>query len=476
MARGRARSGLPRHPVSGLGSPDLTLLYDSLHHHGGVTATPVDARDGETWMRIDTPTAELWGMHNGTAVLLAASTGDGAIPAAHAPTHYDGGTDPLTLANLVGDLPWERVSETMNVVEQGDNVEFGVAFIADLRADTLQFGAAAWSGGNGPIITDIPPGSAVVPNLNAEFLGGQNSAYHRARTNHTGTQGWATLTGTPTTLAGYGISDAAASVHDHAAVDVSSGNLAYARLPTGSGSWDVGSGNVLTLPRGVAASAGIGVFGSPVAGFGVAHLTNHMLFRPASGGSSIQFQNSSSVERFRIFVEEPSGYVGFAGQAGFDLRFQNVRSGTSTVVLVTKDSTLNVGIRTATEFGGGAGVVGIANALALPGSAVSGGGVLHADAGALKWKGSSSTVTTMGPAEPHCPTCGRDFALGEWENEGGVYPAGYLALCGWCVAEVLRDSFGGKGIIAMQDFSRPDHPRGLMLTTMFNELEVSLGA
>lgn len=69
-----------------------------------------------------------------------------------------------------------------------------------------------------------------------------------------------------------------------------------------------------------------------------------------------------------------------------------------------------------------------------------GGGYLFAAGGAGKWKGSSGTVTTFGPAEPHCPACGRDFAL-EWENEA----YGKLTLCMWCLTDGMT-----KGIITKE--------------------------
>lgn len=59
--------------------------------------------------------------------------------------------------------------------------------------------------------------------------------------------------------------------------------------------------------------------------------------------------------------------------------------------------TLNMGIGT-TDYGGGAGVVGIANVTTAPGSTPSGGGVFYVQAGALKYKGSSGTVTTLAAA------------------------------------------------------------------------------
>jgi len=49
-------------------------------------------------------------------------------------------------------------------------------------------------------------------------------------------------------------------------------------------------------------------------------------------------------------------------------------------------------------FGGGDGVIGIANATTVPNSNPSGGGILYAQAGALKWRGSAGTVTTIAAA------------------------------------------------------------------------------
>ena len=62
-----------------------------------------------------------------------------------------------------------------------------------------------------------------------------------------------------------------------------------------------------------------------------------------------------------------------------------------------------------------------------------GGGYLYAEAGAGKWKGSSGTVTTFGPAEPHCPRCGRDFAV-QWVNKNDDEE---LSLCMACLDKAL---------------------------------------
>jgi hypothetical protein len=50
------------------------------------------------------------------------------------------------------------------------------------------------------------------------------------------------------------------------------------------------------------------------------------------------------------------------------------------------------------SLGGGVGVINITNATTVPTSNPTGGGVLYAEAGALKWRGSSGTITTIAAA------------------------------------------------------------------------------
>lgn len=50
------------------------------------------------------------------------------------------------------------------------------------------------------------------------------------------------------------------------------------------------------------------------------------------------------------------------------------------------------------SLGGGAGVIGIANATTVPTSNPTGGGILYVESGALKYRGSSGTITTLGAA------------------------------------------------------------------------------
>lgn len=61
-------------------------------------------------------------------------------------------------------------------------------------------------------------------------------------------------------------------------------------------------------------------------------------------------------------------------------------------------NTANFGFNTPTEFGSGSGVFGIANASVAPTTNPTGGGVLYVEGGALKYRGSSGTVTTIAAA------------------------------------------------------------------------------
>jgi len=68
-----------------------------------------------------------------------------------------------------------------------------------------------------------------------------------------------------------------------------------------------------------------------------------------------------------------------------------------TAITTTTGRNLQLAGNTASS-GGGAGVVGITNATTVPTSNPTGGGILYVEAGALKYRGSSGTITTLGAA------------------------------------------------------------------------------
>lgn len=65
---------------------------------------------------------------------------------------------------------------------------------------------------------------------------------------------------------------------------------------------------------------------------------------------------------------------------------------------VTIVTTKSLAVNGTASLGGGAGVIGLLNATTVPSSNPTGGGVIYTEAGALKYRGSSGTITTLGAA------------------------------------------------------------------------------
>lgn len=82
----------------------------------------------------------------------------------------------------------------------------------------------------------------------------------------------------------------------------------------------------------------------------------------------------------------------------FEIFRSTSNTGNPTTFVAAFDSSSNFGLGTASQFGTGAGCFGLANAATAPTTNPTGGGVLYSEAGALKWRGSSGTVTTVAVA------------------------------------------------------------------------------
>ncbi len=85
------------------------------------------------------------------------------------------------------------------------------------------------------------------------------------------------------------------------------------------------------------------------------------------------------------------------------LRTGDSTVGTSSISLsspttIVGDQDQNVALVHGTSFGGGSGVIGIHTATTVPNTNPTNGGILYVEAGALKYRGSSGTVTTLGNA------------------------------------------------------------------------------
>lgn len=133
----------------------------------------------------------------------------------------------------------------------------------------------------------------------------------------------------------------------------------------------------------------------------------------ANADSNFQFQNSGGVGlSITAKSAAAAGNFGTTGIAAANLTVMETDEHlligpsaakvlyleTARAVRLAIDGTGNIGLWTSTQFGDGTKVLGIQNASVVPSSNPTGGGVLYADSGALKWRGSSGTVTTLAAA------------------------------------------------------------------------------
>jgi hypothetical protein len=482
----------------------------------------------------------------------SAAEGDDGL-SEHAATHAPGGSD--------------DISGYYRAIDNKDFTGLGQALFDSVRATgpfitqdgfqawndpdfdlypVIQFGSGLsrvyFADESGNVAPDVAVGrsgagvfSAILGLIRANELGGasKDSAYHLARANHTGTQGWATVDKTSSSLAdlatrsasdlstgllgtarggsgadGSSLSAnvflgspsggagavsyrtlAAADIPSLDAAKITSGTLARARLAAEVAYED--EANVFTatgnkfeqLLRVGSPTPGAGlVVGSQSSVLDAGGLTSNVgltVYVDSSGAASgINYANpnvgvsAGLVHQFLLAtdtgvykralstqLDKNNGGSGTAW-SNTDATKQNVvyrlrmLKGGSTADSFRIDSVgPNFAFGGNNSYGGGLGVINIANATTVPTSNPTGGPLLYADAGAIKGRGTSGTVSTLAAADPHCPTCGRDFAS-EYESDVSGR-SGYLAICWWCVAEWM-ESQGMPGIIRKMDYARPE--------------------
>ena len=159
-------------------------------------------------------------------------------------------------------------------------------------------------------------------------------------------------------------------------------------------------------------AAGLGTFAgiSSSASVTITATNGNFVSQGASGQwSGLDLKNSTS-NRWKI---QRNGTAESGSNAGSDLDiYAYMDDGTTslTPVRITRATgivTINNGLTLATttslslgtpSLGGGAGVISIANATTAPTTNPTGGGILYVESGALKFRGSSGTVTTIAAA------------------------------------------------------------------------------
>ncbi|MFB6548680.1 hypothetical protein [Streptomyces sp. NPDC056405] len=122
-----------------------------------------------------------------------------------------------------------------------------------------------------------------------------------------------------------------------------------------------------------------------------------------SGGTAINAVDRLSTETFGAYVLRTAGADRWSFQmlndSTSDLHVTNSAQGTTALLVEDRLTAPNISLLTATKsYGSGVGVVFIANASTAPTTDPTGGGIIYAEAGALKFRGSSGTVTTLANA------------------------------------------------------------------------------
>jgi hypothetical protein len=123
----------------------------------------------------------------------------------------------------------------------------------------------------------------------------------------------------------------------------------------------------------------------------------------ATGGTSINAVDRAATTNFGAYVLRTATVDRWALQmlndSTNDLLLSDSANGTTAILAEARATAPNLSLLTGTKsYGGGVGVIYVANASTAPTTNPTGGGVLYVEAGALKYRGSSGTVTTIANA------------------------------------------------------------------------------
>jgi hypothetical protein len=307
----------------------------------------------------------------GTAVITTDSRlSDARTPLAHAATHGSAGSDPVTLAqsqitNLVSDLSAKAPSASPT---------FTGTVTTPVTSGTL-----LWTDSSGVLgKVGNAPGLGYVP-YTASVGGGiawQNLAtLVKTDSANAFTVGGHTITNNATGTIPLTITGASGQTADLLLLR-SFGLTTQFRVD----------------PNGMTIANSLGVAGSP-SGISYAYFTT-----PSASAKPIVVRGAASQSANLFELQNSAGGL----QGGFrssGVPFMSAIQGLdlNTAVIFPGSNNTWLGGGTA-SMGGGTAVVGIRNATAVPSSNPTGGGILYVEAGALKYRGSGGTITTIANA------------------------------------------------------------------------------
>ena len=154
-------------------------------------------------------------------------------------------------------------------------------------------------------------------------------------------------------------------------------------------------------PNGMTIANSLGVAGSP-SGISYAYFTT-----PSASSIPVVIRGAASQTANLQEWQNSAGTVVANISSTGTLSTQNINGLNSTVMHLNPGGTNAISLFTSPNFqffnvsgsfGGGVKVIGIANASTIPTTNPSGGGVMYVESGALKYRGSSGTITTIAAA------------------------------------------------------------------------------
>jgi hypothetical protein len=216
-------------------------------------------------------------------------------------------------------------------------------------------------------------------------------------------------------LASYGSLNGGQTVRLQAGSGVGANAQAVVRGVAGASGnlqeWQNSAGTVQARidPAGMATVGALGVQGNPsgisYALFGTPSASAiPVVVRGASSQTAnlTEWQNSAGVIQGSMSATGSFLIKSTLAMDGGGIYFQ---SGTGRILSPSATTNIQISVNRNTafgidtgSFGGGAGVINIANAGTVPSSNPTGGGILYVESGALKFRGSSGTVTTIANA------------------------------------------------------------------------------
>lgn len=122
-----------------------------------------------------------------------------------------------------------------------------------------------------------------------------------------------------------------------------------------------------------------------------------------SAGTAINAVDRQAVTNFAAYVLRTAGAdrwsLQMVNDSTNDVQLTDSADGTVAFLAEARATQANLSLLTNTKsYGSGVGVIFIANRNTAPTVNPTGGGIMYVEAGALKFRGSSGTVTTIAPA------------------------------------------------------------------------------